>query len=108
MSLPPLGLPANLRIYLAVEPVDMRKQYDGLWALAEQHLRLDPFGGALFVFTNKNGTASSSCTGTAPACGSWRNGWKRAASAGLPRPTARHGGWTWSRPRSRCCSRASI
>ncbi len=53
MSLPPLGLPANLRIYLAVEPVDMRKQYDGLWALAEQHLRLDPFGGALFVFINK-------------------------------------------------------
>jgi transposase len=53
MSLPPLGLPANLRIYLAVEPVDMRQQYDGLWALAEQHLRLDPFGGALFVFTNK-------------------------------------------------------
>ena len=53
MSLPPLGLPANTRIYLAVEPVDMRKQYDGLWALAEQHLRLDPFGGALFVFTNK-------------------------------------------------------
>jgi len=53
MSLPPLGLPANLRIYLAVEPVDMRKQYDGLWALAERHLRLDPFGGALFVFTNK-------------------------------------------------------
>ena len=35
MSLPPLGLPSNLRIYLAVEPVDMRKQYDGLWALAE-------------------------------------------------------------------------
>lgn len=33
MSLPPLGLPANTRIYLAVEPVDMRKQYDGLWAL---------------------------------------------------------------------------
>ena len=29
----------------------MRKQYAGLWA--EQHLRLDPFGGALFVFTNK-------------------------------------------------------
>jgi transposase len=53
MSLPPLGLPGNLRIYLGVEPVDMRKQYDGLWALAEQHLRLDPFGGALLVFINK-------------------------------------------------------
>jgi transposase len=39
MSLPPLGLPANTRIYLSVEPVDMRKQYDGLWVLAEQHPR---------------------------------------------------------------------
>ena len=53
MALPPLGLPAQTRIYLALEPVDMRKQYDGLWALAVQHLRLDPFEGALFVFTNK-------------------------------------------------------
>lgn len=32
----------------------MRKQYDGLWALASQHLRLDPKNGALFVFTNKS------------------------------------------------------
>lgn len=54
MGLPLIGLPQGLRIYLAVEPVDMRKQYDGLWALASQHLGLDPKGGALFVFTNKN------------------------------------------------------
>lgn len=53
MALPILGLPAQTRIYLALEPVDMRKQYDGLWALATVHLRLDPFEGALFVFTNK-------------------------------------------------------
>lgn len=53
MSLPQIGLPAALRIYLALEPVDMRKQYDGLWTLASQHLGLDPKGGALFVFTNK-------------------------------------------------------
>jgi transposase len=53
MGLPLIGLPQGLRIYLAVEPVDMRKQYDGPWALASQHLGLDPKGGALFVFTNK-------------------------------------------------------
>jgi transposase len=52
MSLPQIGLPSALRIYLALEPVDMRKQYDGLWALAAQHLGLDPKTGALFVFTN--------------------------------------------------------
>ena len=42
------------RIYLAVEPVDMRKQFNGLWALAAEKLRQDPFSGALFVFTNKD------------------------------------------------------
>lgn len=49
-----LTFPSGLRIYLAVEPVDMRKQFNGLWALAVERLREDPFGGALFVFTNRN------------------------------------------------------
>ena len=53
MGLPVIGLPQGLRVYLALEPVDMSKQYDGLWALAAQHLGLDPKSGALFVFTNK-------------------------------------------------------
>ena len=44
------GFPGTWKIYLAVEPVDMRKQYDGLWAQAEQHLGENPRQGALFVF----------------------------------------------------------
>jgi len=48
-----LAFPAALKIYLAVEPVDMRKQFNGLWALAEQKLSEDPRGGAIFAFTNK-------------------------------------------------------
>jgi transposase len=48
-----LGFPANLKVCLAVEPVDMRKQYDGLWSLATEHLQEDPRQGALFVFTNQ-------------------------------------------------------
>ncbi len=47
-----LAFPAGLRIYLAIEPVDMRKQYDGLWTVAQQKLKEDPRGGAVFVFTN--------------------------------------------------------
>ena len=50
------GLGAPTRIYLAIEPVDMRKQYDSLWALAAQKLKEDPFTGALFVFTNRDHT----------------------------------------------------
>lgn len=49
-----LTFAATQRIYLAVEPVDMRKQFNGLWALAAERLREDPFSGSLFVFTNKD------------------------------------------------------
>ena len=51
-----LSLVPSQRIFLAVEPVDMRKQFDGLWALAVEQLHEDPFSGALFVFINKNRT----------------------------------------------------
>jgi transposase len=49
-----LGFPSGLRVYLAVEPVDMRKQFNGLWTLTVERLREDPFSGALFVFTNRD------------------------------------------------------
>jgi transposase len=49
-----LTFASTQRIYLAVEPVDMRKQFNGLWALAAQKLQEDPFGGSLFVFINKD------------------------------------------------------
>jgi len=48
-----LGFPAALKIYLAVEPVDMRKQFNGLWVVASEKLREDPKSGAVFAFTNK-------------------------------------------------------
>jgi transposase len=51
-----LAFPHSIRIYVALEPVDMRKQYDGLWAAAQQQLNEDPKHGAVFVFTNKERT----------------------------------------------------
>lgn len=39
-----------LRVYVATRPVDFRKGMDGLAALAQSHLRLDPFSGAVLVF----------------------------------------------------------
>ncbi len=41
------------RVYLHRAPIDMRKQMDGLAALVEGVLRLDPFSSALFVFINR-------------------------------------------------------
>lgn len=42
-----------LRIYVTTRPVDFRKGIDGLAALAQQELRLDPFSGAVLVFRAK-------------------------------------------------------
>lgn len=47
----------QMRILLAVEPVDFRKGIDGLAAVCRQTLAADPMSGALFVFRSRRGTA---------------------------------------------------
>ena len=45
---------AALKIYVALEPCDMRKSFHGLFDLAVQHLEDNRLGcDVLFVFTNK-------------------------------------------------------
>jgi transposase len=46
----------QMRILLAVEPVDFRKGIDGL-AGTIKTLSLDPFSGYLFVFRSRSGTS---------------------------------------------------
>jgi len=43
------------RVYLACQPVDLRKGFDGLSALVANVLRDDPFCGHLFLFRGKRG-----------------------------------------------------
>ncbi len=45
--------PPAVPIYLCVAPTDMRKSFDGLAALAREHLKRDPLSGAWFVFRNR-------------------------------------------------------
>ena len=42
-----------MRVFVATKPVDFRKGIDGLAALAQQELRLDPFSGGALVFRAK-------------------------------------------------------
>jgi transposase len=46
-------IPADVRIFLCTEPVDMRKSFDGLTGAAREHLQRDPNQGGLFVFVNR-------------------------------------------------------
>jgi transposase len=43
----------QMRILLAVEPVDFRKGIDGLVQVCRQKLLVDPMVGALFIFANR-------------------------------------------------------
>jgi transposase len=47
----------QMRLLLAVEPVDFRKGIDGLSGLCRKVLREDPFSGYVFVFRNRRATA---------------------------------------------------
>jgi transposase len=44
----------QMRIWVAVEPVDFRKGIDGLASLCRQQLQADPMDGGLFVFCSRN------------------------------------------------------
>ncbi|HYG87082.1 MAG TPA: IS66 family insertion sequence element accessory protein TnpB [Azospirillum sp.] len=48
-----LSIPAGVRIYLALEPCDMRRGFDGLALLVQQALGKDPFTGHLYIFRGK-------------------------------------------------------
>ena len=46
-------MPTSLRAYVCVEPVDMRKQIDGLAQMVQPAFAADAFGGQVFVFLGK-------------------------------------------------------
>lgn len=48
-----ISLPATCRIFVAVQPTDLRLGYDGLMRLARDVLEQDPLSGHLFVFANR-------------------------------------------------------
>jgi len=48
-----LSFAGSLKIFVALEPVDLRKSFSGLEGLVSERLGEDLRGGALFVFTNR-------------------------------------------------------
>ena len=52
-----LQITPQMRILVAVAPVDFRKGIDGLAAVCKETLKQDPFAGTVFVFRNRRATA---------------------------------------------------
>lgn len=51
-----LSLQAGVRVWLHIQPTDMRKSYNGLSALVKNTLGDNPLSGNLFVFVNRRRT----------------------------------------------------
>ena len=47
------NIPHSTKIIVFTRPIDMRKGFNGLYALVKDELDADPLSGWLFVFTNK-------------------------------------------------------
>jgi transposase len=47
-------LPTGVRIFIASEPADLRRSFDGLTAMVRDVLHADPLSGHLFVFRGKS------------------------------------------------------
>jgi transposase len=52
-----LQITPQMKVLVAVEPVDFRKGIDGLVAFCKSSLGQDPLAGILFVFRNRRSTA---------------------------------------------------
>jgi transposase len=52
-----LQITPQMKILVAVAPVDFRRGIDGLARLCRDTLQQDPFVGIVFVFRNRKGTA---------------------------------------------------
>ena len=48
-----LTFAGSLRVFIALDPCDMRKGFEGLHALVTERLQESATSGALFVFTNR-------------------------------------------------------
>ena len=48
-----IAIVPQMRVFVAVEPVDFRNGIDGLVAVCRQRLQADPMSGALFVFSSR-------------------------------------------------------
>ena len=48
-----LSLPPSVRLFVAREPTDMRKAFDGLAGVVRDAMGQDPLSGHLFIFFNR-------------------------------------------------------
>ena len=49
-----LSFTSHVKVWVCLDPCDMRKSFNGLWQVAEEKMKINPRQGAVFVFTNRD------------------------------------------------------
>ena len=62
---------SGLKVVVATRPVDFRKGHDGLVAVVEHELGLDPYWGVVFVFRPKRVERVTSCVPVLRSPAAW-------------------------------------
>src|SRR5437016_3043202 len=76
------GLGPATKIYIAVEAVDMRQGFDGLYGLVRDRLGEDPLSGHLFLFANRARSRLKVLVWDGSGLWVCAKRWRRADSAG--------------------------
>ena len=87
-----IGLPSSVRIFLAPEPTDLRRGFDGLAGLVRR-AGGDPFSGHLFAFVSKRGDRIKLLTWDRGGFVLW---YKRLERGHFPLPAVPPSGPTWT------------
>ncbi|NEV01805.1 IS66 family insertion sequence element accessory protein TnpB, partial [Bradyrhizobium uaiense] len=56
-----IGPSGTVRVMVATKPVDFRKGMEGLAMLVREHMKADPFLGAVYVFRAKRAQHATFC-----------------------------------------------
>jgi transposase len=90
-----LSLPLPVRVYLCLEPTDMRRSFDGLCRMVRDFVGADPLSGDLFVFRSKRGDRVKLLYWLGDGLAIW---YRRLEVGTFVFPSrAEHAGLSWSR-----------
>jgi transposase len=89
-----LNLPLPVRVYLCLEPTDMRRSFDGLCRQVRDFVGADPLSGDLFVFRSKRGDRVKLLYWLGDGLAIW---YRRLEQGTFVFPAAEAAGLAWSR-----------
>jgi len=111
-----LNLPLPVRVYLCLEPTDMRRSFDGLCRMVREFVGADPLSGDLFVFRSKRGDRVKLLYWLGDGLAIWYRRLEEGTFVFPERPRVRgcrgrvrwaSRGWRFAAPIWPCCSTAS-